>query len=104
MVYNGLRKRNDINFRMVKRLLKLTCFVTLLSTIFFCITWQNIQVYNLKRRLKELSRVRNEVERSIYLKNVELSRLMSRDRIKKIAIEELGMVPITYRDVKIIVY
>jgi hypothetical protein len=104
LAHNGLRIRNDINYRMVRRLLKLTCFVALLFTIFFCITWQNIQVYNLNRRLKELSRVRNEVERAIFLKNVELSGLISRERMKKVAIEELKMVPITYRDVKIIVY
>ncbi len=104
MVHNGLRMRNDFNYRMVRRLLKLTCFVALLFTIFYCITWQNVQIYNLNRRLKELSRIRNEIERSILLKNVELSELVSRERMKKIAMEELGMVPITYRDVRIIVY
>ncbi|MGQ9614810.1 MAG: hypothetical protein ACUVWJ_00245 [Spirochaetota bacterium] len=104
MVPNGLRIMNDTNYRMVRRILKLTCFVALLFAIFFCITWQNIQVYNLNRRLKELSRIRDEVERSIFLKNVELSGLVARERMKKIAVEELRMVPITYRDVKIIVY
>lgn len=104
LVPNGLRIRNDTNYRMVRRILKLTCFVALLFTIFFCITWQNIQVYNLNRRLKELSGIRDEVERSIFLKNVELSGLVTRERMKKIAVEELRMVPITYRDVKIIVY
>ncbi len=101
---SDMHTADDVNLRIVKRLVKLTCFIAVLFTLFFCITWQNIQVQNMNRKLKELSRVRNELEKSIYLKNLELSGLISRERMRKIAVEELGMVPITYRDVKVIVY
>jgi len=61
-------------------------------------------MFTLNRRIDELTEERNDLERSIYLKNMELATLRSRDRVKGIATEELGMIPITYKDVKIIVY
>ena len=61
-------------------------------------------MFTLNRKIEGLTQVRNDLEKSIYLKKMELSHLKSRERIKKIASEELGMVPVTYRDVKVIVY
>jgi cell division protein FtsL len=88
----------------MRRMIKLTCFFAVLFFLLFCITWQNMHMFTLNRRIDELTVQRNDLERSIYLKNMELAALQSRDRVKGIAIEELGMIPITYRDVKIIVY
>jgi hypothetical protein len=61
-------------------------------------------MFTLNRKIEGLTQVRNDLEKSIYLKKMELSHLKSRERIKNIASEELGMVPVTYRDVKVIVY
>jgi cell division protein FtsL len=61
-------------------------------------------MYLIKREIEEIRVQRNELERSIYLMNIELSTLKSRERIKKIATGELDMVPVTYRDIKLIVY
>jgi hypothetical protein len=61
-------------------------------------------MFTLNRKIEGLTEVRNDLEKSIYLKKMELSHLKSRERIRKIASEELGMVPVTYRDVKVIVY
>ena len=44
------------------------------------------------------------LEKNIYLMNIEFSYLKSRERIKKIAQDELNMVPVTYRDINLIVY
>jgi hypothetical protein len=61
-------------------------------------------MFTLNRKIEGLTEVRNDLEKSIYLKKMELSHLKSRERIRKITSEELGMVPVTYRDVKVIVY
>jgi cell division protein FtsL len=94
------RERSSI----VRRLIKLTCFFAVLFFLLFCITWQNMHMFNLNRRIDELTERRNDLERSLYLKNMELASLQSRNRIKAIATDEMGMLPITYKDVKIIVY
>jgi cell division protein FtsL len=89
---------------IMRRMIKLTCFFAVLFFLLFCITWQNMHMFTLNRRIDELTEERNDLERSIYLKNMELATLRSRERVKGIATEELGMIPITYKDVKIIVY
>jgi cell division protein FtsL len=61
-------------------------------------------MYLLNKRIEKLAQERNELEKSHYLLNIELSHLKSRDRIRKIAREELDMVPIIYKDVKLIIY
>jgi len=96
--------RQRENRHILKRMVKLTCFFTVFFLLLFCITWQNMHMFTLNRRIEELMQVRNGLEKSIYLQNMELSSLRSRERIKRIATEELGMIPVTYKDVKIIVY
>jgi hypothetical protein len=61
-------------------------------------------MYLIKKKIEEIMVQRNTLEKTIYLMNIELSYLKSRERIKKIASEELNMVPITYKDIKLIVY
>ncbi len=94
----------NTNFRILKRIFKLVIFFGIIFTLLFCVTWQNIHMYLMKREIDEIRVQRNELERSIYLMNIELSTLKSRERMKKIATEELDMVPVTYRDIKLIVY
>ena len=88
----------------MRRMFKLTCFFAVLFFLLFCITWQNMYMFRLNRRIDELTVQRNDLERSIYLKNMELATLQSRERVKRIATESFGMIPITYKDVKIIVF
>ena len=97
-------KPESIYGSMIKRMLRITCFFAVVFILVFCITWQNIDMYLLNRKISELTRRRNELEKTIYLKNMELSTLQSRQRIKRIAEKQLGMEPITYRDVKVILY
>jgi cell division protein FtsL len=99
-----LGKNTDESSRIFRRTIKLTCFFGVLFFLLFCITWQNMHLFTLRRRIEELSEERNRLEKSIYLKNLELSSLRSRERIGRIASEELGMIPVTYKDVKVIVY
>jgi len=89
---------------IMRRMIKLTCFFAVLFFLLFCITWQNMHMFSMNRRIDELTARRNDLERSIYLQNMELAALQSRDRVKEIATEEMGMIPITYKDVKIIVH
>ena len=89
---------------MIKRMLRITCFFAVIFVLVFCVTWQNIDMYLLDKKISELTKKRNELEKSIYLKRMELSTLQSRQRIKRIAEKQLEMEPITYRDVKVIVY
>jgi len=89
---------------MIKRMLRITCFFAVIFILVFCVTWQNIDMYLLDKKISELTKKRNELEKSIYLKRMELSTLQSRQRIKRIAEKQLEMEPITYRDVKVIVY
>lgn len=92
------------NLTILKRIFKLVIFFGIIFTLLFCITWQNIHMYLMKREIDEIRVQRNELERSIYLMNIELSALKSRERMKKIATVELDMIPVTYRDIKLIVY
>ncbi len=87
-----------------KRIFKLVVFFGVIFAVIFCITWQNIHMYLIKKKIEEIMVQRNALEKTIYLMNIELSYLKSRERIKKIASGELNMVPITYKDIKLIVY
>jgi len=89
---------------IVKKVLKLTVFFGVLFSLLFCVTWQSINQYLLNLRIDELTRKKHDLEKTLYLKNVETSAWTSRERIRNIAIKELGMSPITYRDVKLIIY
>ena len=91
------------NILIVKRIFKLLIFFGVIFTLVFCITWQNVHMYIVKRKIEEIREQRNELEKSIYLMNVELSHLKSRERIKGIATKELNMVPVSYKDIKLIV-
>ncbi len=100
-----MRKDSEsIHNSMIKRMLRITCFFAVIFTLLFCVTWQNIDMYLLNRKITELTIKRNELEKSIYLKRMELSTLQSRQRIKRIAEEQLDMEPVTYTDVKVIIY
>ena len=94
----------NTNLKILKRIFKLVIFFGIIFTLLFCITWQNINMHLIKREIEGIRVQRNELERSIYLMNIELSTLKSRERIKRIAIRELDMIPVTYRDIKLIVY
>lgn len=83
--------------------MKITVVLGGLLLLLFLVTWQNVQLYELKRRVQERSRYRNALEKELYLKRIEVADLESRERVGKAA-REAGMEPITYRDVKIIVY
>jgi cell division protein FtsL len=100
-MHEGMKRERS---SILRRIIKLTCFFAVLFFLLFCITWQNMHMFNLNRRIDEMAERRNDLERSLYLKNMELASLQSRSRIKVIATEEMGMQPITYKDVKIIVY
>jgi cell division protein FtsL len=95
---------SSVNIVIIKKILKLTFFFGVLFSLLFCVTWQSIHDYLLNLKIDELSRKKHELEKTLYLKNVELSSLKSRERIRKIAIEQLGMSPITYSDVRLIIY
>jgi cell division protein FtsL len=89
---------------IVKKVLKLTVFFGVLFSLLFCVTWQSINQYLLNLRIDELTRKKHELEKTLYLKNVEISSWTSRERIRVVATEQLGMSPITYKDVKLIIY
>lgn len=88
----------------IGRVGRVIIFFFIALSLLFCITWQNFHLYLINKEIGELAQARNDLERSLYLKSIDLSYLKSRERIKRIALEELGMVPVTYRDVKLIVY
>jgi cell division protein FtsL len=92
------------SLRIMKRILKLVLFFGIIFTVIFCITWQNIHMYLVKKRMEEIMMKRNALEKTIYLLNMELSYLKSRERITRIATEELKMEPINYRDIRYILY
>jgi cell division protein FtsL len=84
------------------RLVKITLLVSVV--LLFCVTWQNVQIHLLESNVHARARIRNELENELYRKKLELMELESRDRIREIAVNELNMVPVTYRDVKVILY
>ena len=92
------------NIVIMRRIVKLLIFFGIIFTLIFCITWQNVHMYILKRKINDIRVQRNALEKSIYLLNIQLSHLKSRDRIKKIATEGLNMVPVSYKDIKLILY
>ena len=61
-------------------------------------------MYLLNKDIKRLAKERKKLEKSLYLMNIELAKLRSRKRIKAIGQEEMNMVPVTYKDIKLIVY
>jgi cell division protein FtsL len=94
----------NMNMVIVKKMFKLMLFFGVLFSLLFCITWQSIHQYLLNLKLDELTRMKHELEKTLYLKNMETGSLKSRERIRRIAVEQLGMMPITYSDVKLIIY
>ncbi|HUT66907.1 MAG TPA: cell division protein FtsL [Spirochaetota bacterium] len=95
---------SSINKVIIKKIFKLTVFFGVLFSLLFCVTWQSIHDYILNLRINELTKKKHEMEKTLYLKNVEISSWKSPERIRRIAIEQLGMSPITYNDVKLIIY
>ena len=96
--------RERSNADTLKKIIKLVVFFTIIFALIFCVTWQNVHMSLLNKDIEKLAKKRNELEKSLYLMNIELSKLRSRERIKKIGQEKLDMVPVTYRDIKLIVY
>ena len=96
--------REISNAETLKKIIKLVVFFTIIFALIFCVTWQNVHMSLLNRDIEKLAKKRNELEKSLYLMNIELSKLRSRERIKKIGQEKLDMVPVTYKDIKLIVY
>jgi len=88
----------------LRKIFKLVVFFTIIFALIFCVTWQNVHMYLLNNDIKRLAKKRNELEKSLYLMNIELSKLRSRERIKRIGQEKLDMVPVIYKDIKLIVY
>lgn len=84
-------------------MLKIVVVLGGLLLLIFLVTWQNVQLYELKMQIHERSRFRNSLEKELYLKRIELADLESRERVSAVA-REAGMEPITYRDVKIVAY
>lgn len=95
---------SSVNKVIIKKIFKLTVFFGVLFSLLFCVTWQSIHDYILNLRINELTQKKHELEKTLYLKNVEISSWKSPERIRRIAIEQLGMSPITYNDVKLIIY
>ena len=96
--------RERSNADTLKKIIKLVVFFTIIFALILCVTWQNVHMSLLNKDIEKLAKKRNELEKSLYLMNIELSKLRSRERIKKIGQEKLDMVPVTYRDIKLIVY
>ena len=96
--------REISNAETLKKIIKLVVFFTIIFALIFCVTWQNVHMSLLNKDIEKLAKKRNELEKSLYLMNIELSKLRSRERIKKIGQEKLDMVPVTYKDIKLIVY
>ncbi len=95
---------SHIRTHIIRRLLKLTLFFGIIFLLLFCIAWQNVHVTNLNGRIEQITVLRTDLEKKLYLKNMELSYLKSRERIRDIAEGEFGMQPVTCNDVRIIVY
>jgi cell division protein FtsL len=84
-------------------MLKIVVVLGGLLLLLFLVTWQNVQLYELKMQIQERSKFLNSLEKELYLKRIELADLESRERVGATA-REAGMEQITYRDVKIVVY
>ena len=96
--------RERTNAVTLKKIFKLVVFFTIIFALIFCVTWQNVHMYLLNKDVERLAKKRNELEKSLYLANIELTKLRSREMIKRIGLEKLDMVPVTYKDIKLIVY
>ena len=92
------------NWIIFKNITKLMLFFGVIFSVLFCVTWQSINLYLINLRIDELTRRKNELEKTLYLKTIELSSLKSRERIRRFALEQFEMTPITYSDVKLIIY
>ena len=88
----------------LRKIVKLVVFFTIIFSLIFCVTWQNVHMYLLNRDIERLSKKRNELEKSLYLMNIDLTKLRSRERIKGIGQEKFDMVPVTYKDINLIIY
>ena len=94
----------ETNWNIFKNIVKLILFFGVIFSVLFCVTWQSIHLYLINLQIDELTRKKNELEKTLYLKNIELSSLKSRARIRQYALDHFEMVPITYNDVKLIIY
>jgi len=92
------------NAVILSRILKMILFFVFFFSLVFFVTWQNVQMHLLQRKVDELGAKRAILQKSLYLKNIELTTLQSRERIKGIAVEELGMVPVSYKDIRLVVF
>jgi len=92
------------NAVILNRVLKMILFFVFFFSLVFFVTWQNVQMHLLQRKVDELGANRAILQKSLYLKNIELTTLQSRERIKGIAVEELGMVPVSYKDIRLVVF
>ena len=88
----------------LRKIFKLVVFFTIIFALIFCVTWQNVHMYLLNKDIERLAKKRNALEKSLYLMNIELSKLKSRERIKRIGQQKLDMVPVTYKDINLIIY
>jgi cell division protein FtsL len=89
---------------ILRKIVKLIVFFAIIFALIFCVTWQNVHMYLLNRDIERLAKKRNELEKSLYLMNIEISKLRSRERIKRIVEQKLDMVPVKYKDINLIVY
>ena len=94
----------ETNWIIFKNIVKLILFFGVIFSVLFCVTWQSINLYLINLRIDELTKRKNELEKTLYLKNIELSSLKSRERIRLFALEQFEMTPITYSDAKLIIY
>ena len=94
----------NLNKSIVEKAAKLVLFFGVIFSVLFCVTWQSIHLYLLHRKIDELRIRKNELEKTLYLRSIDLSSLKSSERIRRIAEEQLAMTPICYADVKLIIY
>ena len=73
--------RERSNVVTLKKIFKLVVFFTIIFTLIFCVTWQNVRMYLLNKDIERLAKKRNELEKSHYLMNIELVKLKSRKRV-----------------------
>ena len=89
------------NAETLKKIFKLIVFFAIIFALIFCVTWQNVHMSLLNKDLERLAKKRNELEKSLYLMNIELSKLKSRERIKEIDAQLLSFINVnTPKDVK----
>lgn len=97
-------KMAGVEKAVTKRIFKLVLFIGVGAMLLFFITWQNLRVYLLERKINELVKQKSHLEEQIYIDTLKLSEIASRESVRNVAVQELGMIPVTYRDVKLIAY